>query len=164
MFIRIGNMVWASLALLVFVMAEAGCHSALSASPARSHHGPITLLEVLFDVVVLVWFAGAVTLFLRKVPARIGWTSSLVGVVAAICFFSAGVVTLVWVSLEPNSPDNVRLSELGVGAAERAFTSMTAIIMFCIPLGISVLLCIGLLLKRRELLGSAPPAPPMIGG
>jgi hypothetical protein len=153
MLTRIGNMIWASVAVLVLVMAEAGCHSALSTSPFRPQHAPITLLEVLFASVAVVWFAGALSLFCRKVPARIGWTSSLIGSGASVCFFTVMVVGLVWVSLNPGSPDNNRLRELGVSAFERASASILAVMQFSIPLVISVLLFLGLLLKRRELMG-----------
>ena len=69
MFTRIGNLIWASLALLVLLGAEAGCRSALSHSPPRLHHGPITIREISLVLVVLIWLAGAVGLFLGKRPA-----------------------------------------------------------------------------------------------
>jgi hypothetical protein len=155
MLTRIGNMIWASLALLVLMGAEAGCHSALSPSPSRLHHGPITVREVMFASVVLLWFAGAARLLFRKRPARIGWISSVVGAGASVCFFTAMVLGLIWVGLHPDSPDTNRLRELGVSAAERTFTSILCVMQFSVPLAISLLLFVGLLLKRRELVGGS---------
>ena len=98
----VGNLILASLALLVGFMAEAGYDSALSPLPP---HGPITTREVVLDALVIFWFAGAVMLFYRKRTAW--WVGSLIGIGASVCFFTACLVAVVGSCVFPSS-DNAR--------------------------------------------------------
>src|SRR5208283_4659139 len=109
--IRVGNLILASLTFLVSLMGEAGCHSAVSSSPPRLHHGPITIREIIIDSIALFWFAGALGLFSRK---RLAWIGSLVGTGASACFFAVSLVTIVGLYIFPNA-DMERLRDFGIG-------------------------------------------------
>jgi hypothetical protein len=145
MFTRVGNIIFASVALLVFLMSEAGCHSAVSSSRSRLQHGPVTVREIVADSIVLIWFAGAVGLSSRK---RLAWIGSLLGVGASACFFAASLVMILWLYFHP-SPEMGRTQALD-GAGFIA-THAIAVGEFAILLSLSLALFIGLLQMRKEL-------------
>jgi hypothetical protein len=144
--IRLGNLLLASLALLVSFMAEAGCHSALSSSPPRIHHGPITLREIVIDLVAIFWFVGAIRLFSR---GRLGWIGSLIGTGASICAVAVSFVVLVGSYVLPNA-EMVRFKEDSGGPVYVA-TLIHGVIGLLILLAIPLGLLIGLLKMRKDL-------------
>ncbi len=143
--IRVGNLLLASFALMVALMSEAGCHSALSSGPPRLQHGPITIREIVEDSIVVFWFAGALGLFSRK---RLAWIGSLVGTGASACFFAVTLATIVGLYLFPNA-EMERLREFGIGGYLVAL--VIAVGEFSILLAVSLGLFIGLLRMRKEL-------------
>jgi hypothetical protein len=144
MLTRIGNLILASLALMVSLMGEAGCHSAVSSSPPHPH-GPITIREILIDSIVIFWFAGALGLFSRK---RLAWIGSLVGTGASACFFAVSLVTIVGLYIFPNA-DMERLRDLGGSGYMAAL--IIGVGEFSVLLVVCLGLFIGLLRMRKEL-------------
>jgi hypothetical protein len=144
MLTRVGNLILASLALMVSLMGEAGCHSAVSSSPPHPH-GPITIREIAMDSIVIFWFAGALGLFSRK---RLAWIASLVGIGASACFFAVSLVTIVKLYIFPNA-DMERLRDLGGSGYIAALIIVVgeSSILLAVCLG----LFIGLLRMRKEL-------------
>jgi hypothetical protein len=142
--IRVGNLILASFFFLAMLMGEAGCHSALSSSPPRLHHGPVTIREIAMDAITLVWFAGAVGLFSRR---RLAWIGSLVGVGASACFFGALLGTAVWSCLFPDAAME-RLKEFGSAGYAAALVILFG--QFSLLLAVSLGLFVGLLRMRRE--------------
>ncbi len=139
------NLIIASGAFLIFIMGEAGCHSALSSAPPRLHHGPITIREVVIDSVVLFWFAGAVGLFFRK---RLAWAGSMIGVGASIISLAVGLGTIIGIYLYPN----VGMDQLReYGAAGYIFTFVVAVTQISLLLAICLRLLWGLFQMRKEL-------------
>jgi hypothetical protein len=132
---RVANMLMASIALLIALMGEAGCHSALSSGPARLHHGPITAREILIDSVALIWFVGALGLSSGK---RFGWVPSLIAVEASVCCFGAVIAVTVSLYFSPKASDI--MPGIVIGALQ--FSGLFAI---------SVVLFIGLLKMRKDL-------------
>lgn len=143
--IRVGNLILASLAFVVSVMAEAGCHSAVSSSPPRLHHGPITAWEILKDLIAVFWFAGALGLFSRK---RLAWAGSLLGTAAAACFFATLFVEMVGLYIFPNA-DMERLRDMGSSGYIAALVIMVG--EFSVLFAISLGLFVGLIRMRKEL-------------
>ncbi len=94
------NLIIASGALLIFIMGESGCHSALSMSPPRPHP-PITVRELVMDSVVLFWFAGAIGLFFRKRMAY--WIGSVIGAGASVSFFAAFLLDIIVAYVYPDA-------------------------------------------------------------
>jgi hypothetical protein len=130
---------------MVSLMGEAGCHSAVSSSPPRLHHGSLTILEIVMDSIVIFWFAGAVGLFSRR---RIAWIGSLVGTGASVCFFAVSLVTIVGLYIFPNA-EMERIRDLGTSGYIAAL--VIAVGEFSVLLAISLGLFIGLLKMRKEL-------------
>ena len=144
MFTRVGNLILASLALMVSLMGEAGCHSAVSALPPHPH-GPVTIREVVMDAIVIFWFAGALGLFSRK---RLAWIGSLIGTGASACFFAACLVTIVWLYIFPNA-EMMRDKDFGIGGYIAALVIGAG--QFSVLLAVCLGLFIGLLRMRKEL-------------
>jgi hypothetical protein len=143
--ICVGNLILASFFFLVMLMGEAGCRSALSSSPPRLHHGPVTIREIAMDSITLVWFAGAVGLFSRR---RLAWVGSLVGVGALACAFAAILATVAGLHL---SSSGELMQYQGVARVSHIF-AITGIAGFCLVLfAVSLGLFIGLLRMRKEL-------------
>jgi len=144
MLTRVGNLILASLALMVSLGAEAGCHSAVSSSPPHPH-GPITIREVVMDSIVIFWFVGALGLFSRR---RLAWIASLVGIGASACFFALSLVTIVRLYIFPNA-DMERLRDLGgsgyIAALIIGVGESSVLLAVCLGL------FIGLLRMRKEL-------------
>jgi len=142
MLIQVGNLILASLALMISLMGEAGCHSAVSTSPPH-HHGTITIREVVTDLVVIFWFAGALGLFSRQ---RFAWVGSLVGTGASACFFAEGLVGVFTLCIFPSAEEardwglGARMFSLVIGGGQCAFF-----------LAVSLGLFVGLLKMRKEL-------------
>ena len=143
MLVRVGNMILASLALVVCFMAEAGCHSALSPSPSRPHHGPVTVREILMDAVVIFWFVAALALSSKR---RIAWIGSLLGTGVSACFFGAGTIVITGLCLFPSAGD-----ARNWGVSGRIFLFIFAGGMCLVFLATSVGLFVGLLRMRKEL-------------
>ncbi len=142
--IRAGNLILASFFFLAMLMGEAGCHSALSSSPPRLHHGPVTIREIVMDSITLVWFAGAVGLFFRR---RLAWIGSLVGTGASAGLFGALGVTAVTFLF----PGAEVWQERGSALATRVIAIIGTAGFFSVLLAVSLALFIGLLRMRKEL-------------
>jgi hypothetical protein len=141
----VGNLILASLALLVCFMGEAGCHSALSSLPPHPH-GPITIREVVQDALVICWFAGAVGLFYRK---RIAWwLGSLIGIGATACFFGALLGAAVWSCFFPDASME-RLKDHGSVVYAMALVFLFG--QFSLLVAVSLGLFVGLFRMRRDL-------------
>jgi hypothetical protein len=145
MLTRVGNLILASLALLISLGSEFGCHSAFSSSPPKPQHGPITVPEIVMDSIALFWFVGAVGLFSRK---RLAWIGSLVGTGASACFFAVSLVTIAGLYIFPNA-DMERLRGFGIDGY--IFTLIFIVVEFSVLLAVSLGLFIGLLRMRKEL-------------
>ncbi len=146
LFIRLGNLIFASLALSIFVMGELGCHSALSSSPPRLHHPPVTIREIVVDSMVLIWFVAAVALFFRS---RLAWIGILLGIGAAVCFSVWLLIGIAGEYLFPNS-EAQHLRESSIVAYILAL--VVGLGFFAVCFGLSLGLFIGLLKKRIELM------------
>jgi len=144
---RIGNLILASFALLIFVMAESGCHSALSSSPPRLHHDPVTAREIVMDSIVLFWFAGAVGLSSRR---RLAWIGSLLGVGASACFFAVALVGLVGLYMFPNEEMH-RLRYISGTASGYLAGLVIGVVEFSVVLALLLAVFIGLLKMRKDL-------------
>jgi hypothetical protein len=143
--IRVGNLIMASFFFLAMLMGEAGCHSALSSSPPRLHHGPVTIREIAMDAITLIWFAGALGLFSRR---RLAWIGSLVGVGALVCASVAILATVAGLYLFSWGE---LMQDQGVARVSHIF-AIVATAGFCLVLFAgSVGLFIGLLRMRKEL-------------
>jgi hypothetical protein len=140
--IRVGNLMLASFAFLVSIMAEAGCHSALSSSSPHPH-GPITIYEVVRDSIVILWFAGALGLFSRS---RTAWVGSLVGSAATTCFFATIPIMVVWMYIFPTAE-----TLPGHGSAIMGYIGVLLFAgLFSLLSAICFGLFIGLLKMRKE--------------
>jgi hypothetical protein len=142
------NLMMASGALLIFIMGESGCHSALSMSPPRPHP-PMTVRELAMDSMVLFWFAGAVGLFFRK---RLAWVGSVIGAGVSASFVTACLVGIIVAYLYPDADMN-RLKE--IGAAGYIFALVAGLTQFFLLLALSLHLLIGLLRMRKELFAAS---------
>jgi hypothetical protein len=142
MLTRVGNLILASLALMVSLMGEAGCHSAVSSLPPHPH-GPITIREVVMDSIVIFWFAGALGLFSRR---RLAWAGSLLGTGASACFFATSLVTVIGLCIFP-SAEQARDWDFG----GRIFSLIFGGGMFSALLAVSLGLFVGLIRMRKEL-------------
>jgi uncharacterized membrane protein len=140
------NLMAASGVFLISIMAESGCHSALSMSPPRTHHPPITIREISMDLVALVWFAGAAGLFFRK---RTAWIGSLLGVGASVCVLTALLAAAMGLcffsSTEADSYSGG--NQAGVGYI---FAIVVTLIQVSIMLAICLWLLLGLIQMRKE--------------
>jgi hypothetical protein len=127
-------------------MAEAGCHSAVSSSPPRLHHGPITAWEIFKDLVVVFWFAGALGLFSRK---RLAWIGSLLGNGATACFFATLLVELAGLYIFPNADTERTRDRSGVGyIVALVIMAGEFLLLFAISSGLFV----GLIRMRKDLI------------
>jgi hypothetical protein len=143
--VRIGNLFLASLACLVMLMAEAGCHSALSSAPPRLRHGPITAWEILRDLVAVFWFAGAVGLFSHK---RLAWVGSLLGTGISACFFATLLVETVALYFLPDAGVG-QIRDRGDGGYIIALIVFAG--EFSVLLMASLALFVGLFRMRKQL-------------
>jgi cyanate permease len=112
----------------------------LSALLARLRHDQLPINAV--DLVVLIWFAGAVGLFFRK---RLAWIVSLLGVGATACIFAACFVTIVALHIYPNTDDGLFKDSKTAGFVVFALGCFT--LLFALSLG----LFIGLVKMRKDL-------------
>jgi hypothetical protein len=142
MLVRIANLIFASGALLISVMAMTGARWA--GSPPPTPH-MFTAREFVGDMLILCWFAGAVGLFFRK---RLAWISSLVGVGASVCFLAVSFVMIIGLYLFPNE-DMRRLSDIG-GSGYVAGLIIAAV-EFTVLLVLLSALFIGLVKTRKHL-------------
>jgi hypothetical protein len=144
------NLIIVSGALLIFIIGESGCHSALSMSPPRLHHPPITVRELATDSVTLFWFAGAVGLFFRK---RLAWVGSLFGVGASVCVLTAFLAAGIGVCLYPTAETEQYICRDQAGGGY-IFAYVVTLTQFSILLAICLRLLFGLFQTRKEF--SAP--------
>lgn len=149
MHIRTANLICAFCAFLITIGAASGARWA--GSQPRLHAVTIddfmNARGLIMVLVVICWFAGAIGLFFRK---RLAWIGSLIGVGAAVCCFVAVLVLSIGLYVYPDS-EMVRLKNMGgpgyIGAM------IVVVIQLSLFLTISLGLFIGLLRKRKELLG-----------
>jgi hypothetical protein len=141
------NLIIASGALLILIAGESGCHSALSMSPPRLYHPPVTIREVAMDSVILVWFAGAVGLFFRK---RLAWIGSVIGAGASALLFAAILVTGIQIYLYP-TPETEQYGTPAQDVAGHLFAFVFLQALFSTLLAIVLRLLWGLVQMRKEL-------------
>jgi hypothetical protein len=139
MVIRIGNLILASGAVLVSLIAWLGWHWAGS----YGHRSPTASEPLLPLLLVLIlatcWLAGAVGLFFHK---RMAWLVSLLGAGASVCSCGALIFGLIWVFLHPNA-------DTGPSQDFPVAVVLIALLQFSIPLAASLALVRGLLRMRR---------------
>jgi hypothetical protein len=104
------------------------------------------LRGVTMNAVVLIWFTGAIGLLFRK---AIGWFCSLIGSGIAAGFFVSAIIELVSLIHHPNA-QLTRLKDMG-GPVDLQFVYFVVGAFMSIPAIISLLLFVGLLFKRKEL-------------
>ena len=105
--------------------------------------------EVIADLIVVLWFAGAVVMSQSKRFARLAglaWSGSLLGVGATACFFAAIVGTSIWMAFFP-SPEDLA----GPGGTGFRISALMAACMFSVPLATCVVLFAGLLRQQKKL-------------
>jgi hypothetical protein len=143
------NLIFASVAFMSGVMAEFGVRAWAGSPPARPH--PVTARGLIMDLIVLCWFAGAVGLFFRK---RLAWVGSMIGSGASVCLWAAALVTGIGLFFFPNHFPNAQMERLrNDGQAGYIFSIVATLLYVSFLLAISLGLFIGLLRKRKELLG-----------
>jgi uncharacterized membrane protein len=142
MLVRIANLIFASGALLISVMALTGARWA--GSPPPTPH-IFTVREFVGDLVISFWFAGAIGLFFRK---RLAWISSLVGVGTSVCFIAVAFATIIGLYLFPNE-DMHHLRDIGGSGYIAAL--VIAIVEFSVLLALFSALFIGLFKMRKDL-------------
>ena len=137
--IRFGNLILATI-FLCACLNDAGCE-ALRFTPLRLLHGPTTIRGFIMDSIVLIWFAGATSLFSRS---RLAWVGSLVGAGALVCSVAVFWIYAVGMILFPDAyhPEN----EPG-----ETFARFAVVGQFSVFLAVSLGLFIGLLRMRKEL-------------
>jgi len=141
------NLIMASGVFLISIMAESGCHSALSMSPPRTHYPPITVRELVMDSVALFWFAGAVGLFFRK---RLAWVGSLVGVGASAYVLTTLLAAGVGLWLYPD-PEIAQYSGSAQASGGHIFAVVVTLTQFSGMWLICLWLLLGLVKMRKEL-------------
>jgi hypothetical protein len=147
--VRIANLICASVAFLSMTMATCGVRAWAGSPPVRPH--PMTARGLIMDLIALCWFAGAVGLFFRK---RLAWVGSVIGTGASVCFWAAALVTGMGLFLFPDLFPNAQMERLrSSGLAGYNIAIVFALIYLSVLLAISLGLFIGLLRKRKELLG-----------
>ena len=145
MITRLGNLLFASFALLIIVIGQLGCRSALSSSEPRPPQFPDSISGVLMGLVALVWFVSAVGLFFRK---RLAWVASLAGVAVAMCFAATGLAVIGWLFLFPDA----HMEKLkSYGSPGYILSAVTALGEFAGVLALLSAIFIGLLKMRKEL-------------
>ncbi len=100
--IRIGNLIFASLALLTATVGAWQSH--------LQHPRLITVRELGIYGVAFFWVGGAIGLFFRK---RLGWVVSLIALAVTACFFSLNLMKLLWRILYPSAAMHPDLSDGG---------------------------------------------------
>ena len=147
--ISIMNLILASGAILITIMAISGCHSAVSPSPPPSPHRE-TARGIIMDLVAVCWFAGALGLFSHK---RLAWVGSIIGAGTTICFFGACFFELIALYLYPTTEMNqIRDS----GDAGHILAMMVGVTQFSLLFAIAFRLLIGLLQMRRDIFMQRP--------
>jgi hypothetical protein len=150
MLVRIANLIFASVAFMSAMMAECGVRAWAGSPPVRPH--PITALGLLMDLIALCWFTGALGLFFRK---RLAWIGSMIGAGASVCFWASMLVMGIGLFLFPNLFPNAQMERLrNLGGHGYVFGIVATVLYVSIVLAISLGLFIGLLRKRKDLLGS----------
>jgi hypothetical protein len=151
--ISILNLILASGAILITIMAFSGCRSALSPPPPPNPH-PETARGIIMDLVAVCWFAGALGLFSCK---RLAWVASVVGAGAAVCFFGASFFTIIALYLYPTEEMNRNRNFGDFGNTGYIFALISIVTQFSFLLAISLRLLIGLFRMRRDIFMRRPP-------
>jgi hypothetical protein len=145
--INILNLIFASGAALMTLMAVSGCRWA--GSPPPSPHYPLNGRELIAGLIVISWLAGAVGLFFRK---RLAWVGSVIGVGSSVSFFDAGLVVAIAVYFYPDAELN-RVKEFGMNGYIFAFVYMFTV--FSILLAVCLRLLLGLFQMRKEIFAAS---------
>jgi len=134
-------------------MATCGVRAWAGSPPSRPH--ALNASWLIMILMVLCWFAGALGLFFRK---RLAWVCSMVGAGASVCVFAGILVTGIGLSLFPNLFPNAQMDRLrSFGhTGYYVFGIVFALMYVFVLLAISLSVFIGLLRKRKELLGHWP--------
>ena len=151
MLVRTGNLIFASCAFVLDLMVLCGVRHA---GPPPISHYLDNARGIIVDLIVLCWFAGAVGLFFRK---RLAWVCSLIGVGASVCLFGAISVTGIGLFFFPHFFPNAEMEKLrNMGGYPGGYTFAIVFVTtwFLFLLASSIGLFIGLLRKRKNLLGA----------
>jgi hypothetical protein len=142
--LRIANVILASSAFLILTIAM--CGGRWAGTPQWREHSLDGYGLIMF-LIVLCWFAGAVGLFFRK---RLAWVASMIGVGVSVCLFAAALWTTMGLFIFPDAEmDHLR----NFGGGGYILAMIVSITEFLLLLAISLGLLIGLLRKRKELVG-----------
>lgn len=142
MITRIGNLILASLFLLMIV----GRDWRWAGSPAPTPYSSMPLYGIVLTGIVYIWFLAAMILFFRS---RLAWLACLAGVgLAVVCF--------AWISMsifgECFFPNAQALHDREtVGTVTSILALLTGFSFFGVCLALSVGLFIGLVKMRRDL-------------
>ena len=153
--IRTINLICASCAVLLLLMAISGARWAGSAPRAHgvTAHQFVTGRAVIFTLIVVFWFAGAVGMIFRN---RLAWIGSLLGAGASAGFFAACCASMVAFALFSTSASP---SSRNFGVASDMVSTLIALTPFSCLFAFSLRLAIGLLQRRKDLCGDQAKAP-----
>jgi hypothetical protein len=112
---------------------------------------PLNPRDCVVVLVLLSWAAGAVGLFFRK---RLAWAGSIVGVGAAVSFFTSCLIGIVVACLYPDAGMNNARNFDGFGGAGHILAMVTVLTEFSLLLAICIRLFFGLLQVRKEIFTS----------
>jgi hypothetical protein len=143
--IRICNLIFASLAVLIILGGLNGCRWAGSSSPPRLHPFSdfMTPTGIIMSAIAISRLAGAFGLFSGK---RLAWVGSVIGAVAATFSFASRLVGFFVIFIHP-SAEIIEIRNSPNGGY--IFVMVFYLTLFSLLLAFAVRLVIGLLHLRR---------------